>query len=1243
MRIRNWIIAASAAALVSPAPARGQTPTKAATRRPAAGAEIPANVFADAPGDTPEKKAERLQKIEKLTFDRRPSTILKDWSTSDADRKKDQEEENAKGKPETGPDPFDQDLKTFQKLVTVGNWPGVKAFLLGRPVEEAEALYKRLVEELPNASEAGAGGMALPGGQPMPQAAGLQEKNTLSNADVIGVASAAPRGLDGERVEALGRLLRAAIGQGHAVEDFLARVRAGLGGKSRAFPLTRRDAARLLAAADCPVEAGAFLPSPEKAEADDDREALNLLSRHFVALHDRDKKAADLEKAWEVTRAALAVGRVDRKQKAEALTRAVDLATRVRAELGKPWLEESFTRRPERGMEVLAAIGEATARGAQNRPMDPDARKKSLDLQKVAVEALLKAAPGRAAGWAGKLSLLASAWLTEAEFSNQFDDSTSLGPRMQRDPFGNLFFVNDNNNGMPNGMNGNQNMPRPVRVADVLESRPGGAWVGLLDPGLRPEFAAALARLYLKVGEEGLAFPYVERLAATHPDKARALADEFVRVWARNHDPNAEKNRTNPYMFMFGFERKAEGIPLTRSKQERNLRELAAWVKRLRALPAAGGLDEALLAKAFTSCHSEAEVYRVEAIEAVFGSVAGLKPETLAALVQQMRGNLLGLWRQPAVQEQNKTKRREKDIRLEVLRGYDVARAVAEGGLKTSPGHWAVVLAQAAVMHDEANYRQEIEPGPGFSKARKAALARFARAAALYAAKAPTLSEEEETPQAFEQWFRAGLGACDLPAIDEKTVPDARQPALIRAAILALPGPSAGRHMARFANDLFTHMSGLSPAVKFRYLSAGFEVVGDHSQAHEARKVYDYYKDLVTEIKLDAAVDGDTAVGHGRPFGVFVNIRHTREIERESGGFGRYLQNQNAGNNGFTYNFGRPLENYRDKFQEAATKALQEHFEVLSVTFQDDKVNSRAAAEYGWRVTPYAYVLLKARGPEVDKVPPVRLDLDFLDTSGYVILPVESPAVPIDAAPASPPARPFTGLAVTQTLDERQAGGGKLVLEIKAVARGLVPDLGQILDLRSPGFHQVKADDQGVSVSRFDPEGDTTAVLSERSWLVALRAVDGLPKPPETFRFAAAKVDGAEMTYQRYADADLTRVTPVIALNERYGRPSRARVGWAAGAAAVAIALAAAAAAFRAFRPRPGRERVDRFRMPEPVTPFSVLGLLREIQHDDGLSGPAGRELAASIHRLERHYFAEPSAAEPDLRAIATAWLRQVG
>src|SRR5690606_28434743 len=249
----------------------------------------------------------------------------------------------------------------------------------------------------------------------------------------------------------------------------------------------------------------------------------------------------------------------------------------------------------------------------------------------------------------------------------------------------------------------------------------------------------------------------------------------------------------------------------------------------------------------------------------------------------------------------------------------------------------------------------------------------------------------------------------------------------------------------RFANALFTRMSAVNPAVKYRYLKAGFEIVGDHPQAREARKVFDYYNDLVTEIQLRATIDGPDTVGHGRPFGVRVELRHTREIERESGGFGKYLQNQNDAR--FAYNYGRPTENYRDKFQEATVAALGEHFEVLSITFNHPDVNSKADTEYGWRRTPYAYLLLKARGPEVDTLPPLQIDLDFLDTSGYAVLPVASPPVPLDASRASPEPRPHENLEITQILDEREAKEGRLRLEIRATCNGLVPDLEQLLDL----------------------------------------------------------------------------------------------------------------------------------------------------------------------------------------------------
>ena len=47
----------------------------------------------------------------------------------------------------------------------------------------------------------------------------------------------------------------------------------------------------------------------------------------------------------------------------------------------------------------------------------------------------------------------------------------------------------------------------------------------------------------------------------------------------------------------------------------------------------------------------------------------------------------------------------------------------------------------------------------------------------------------------------------------------------------------------------------------------------------------------------------------------------------------------------FSYNYGRPLENYRDKFEEAVRTALAENFDVQSITFQaEDEIAAMGAS-----------------------------------------------------------------------------------------------------------------------------------------------------------------------------------------------------------------------------------------------------------------------------------------------------------
>ncbi|MCA8976810.1 MAG: hypothetical protein KDC98_18960, partial [Planctomycetes bacterium] len=740
---------------------------------------------------------ERLAKWKKLIFDRRPSSILKAWAAPEL-KPYDPAEEKREIQPELrelvmqefGVDPttvpapptdeaaktaaaekaleqkrMQRELEMFERDVTLSRWSAVAEFMRAFPEKSRKDAYEHFLKVLIQHPQ-------TPADQRVP--ANLQEKNRFSFEETLLLAGMAPEGFDKKQVALLAPLVKRAVDGGSVVEEYVRLLDVEVRKPEAEQRVDRREAALLLSAIGQETELGAFLPGPDAAEKDNDREALNLLARHYLAMFGKEKRNAHLEDAWRVTQAVLAKGEVGDEDKQEALLRAVELAPKVREELGPLWLEQSFTTQPERGMEIIATIGGEAAKGFQQRGADTDYRSKVLHLQKVAVEALLKAAPHLAEQWRPSLALLAAGWITEAAYSYQYSQSTRYGPVMERDSYGNIFWTSRRMGG------GGQ--VQAVEPADLVDAQPGSTWVDMLDAELRPHFATVSAQLFLKISEAERAFPFIEQLAAVNPRKAKELADEFLRVWMRENNPNLNNSRTNSYMFMYGFDRRASGIPLTRSKQERNLAELATWVERLRRLPI-GGVDQKLLGEAFMAAHSTAEVYQLDTIEHVFGDVGALEPVLLGELLSKMRTNLATLWRVPAVQEAGKTRRNEKEMLEEVAKGYDTALAVAEEVMARQGDHWALLALKAAIRHDQNNFAKEQKRDSGFSEARKESFELFERAAEDYARRVPDLRLDEETIGAFDTWFYAALGACDLGAIDEETVVAKTQLPLIRQAL----------------------------------------------------------------------------------------------------------------------------------------------------------------------------------------------------------------------------------------------------------------------------------------------------------------------------------------------------------------------------------------------------------------------------------------------------------------------------
>jgi hypothetical protein len=231
-------------------------------------------------------------------------------------------------------------------------------------------------------------------------------------------------------------------------------------------------------------------------------------------------------------------------------------------------------------------------------------------------------------------------------------------------------------------------------------------------------------------------------------------------------------------------------------------------------------------------------------------------------------------------------------------------------------------------------------------------------------------------------------------------------------------------------------------------------------------------------------------------------------------------------------------------------------------------------------------------------------------------------------------------LSVTQTLDERQADKGVLILEIKAVGVGLVPDLPDLCTLGWEGFEVVKTEDQGIGVKKFEEDADRNEVVSERAWTITLKAQEGLTELPKAFRFAEVKLPTKESLFQRYVDADLATVTQEVSLEKTYGQPSK-RWAWLLAGGVLAGLVLLGGVLWLALR-RTAAPVVAT--LPENPSPFVAAGLLRELRDRPEVTPAQRAAIDQDLAAVEQHFFsADPvGTPAPDLGALVRRWAEAV-
>jgi hypothetical protein len=1171
---------------------------------PEAGANIAKASAGTNTASSPEEK--RLQELLKLKFDRSPASILEAKARVTAQ---------------------DGSVESFRINVVSGRWSDVGAFVQKLPKDHALKVYEYLLTELER----------LPAPTGAPQQGAPAPASTLLPGDALALAEIAPAPLSEKQLGLLGALVARSVPENVSIEPVVKRLEEGIGQLGGKDSAKRELAAEVLLAARRPIEAARFLPP---LESNREAASLPLLDKHvrcvFAEARQNDLKPK-YQRAWDLNEKILSAESCPAEVRERAWRRCGDIARFLPSGIPVQWVKDNASRQPQIVANLIVSVAQQVAADRFVRGLD--LRQKNLEMQhQLAVSILDPGKPDSA--FIPALTLFARNWLEEAEYATRLYVSPRNNQMMtQFDPFGNPIYYGNQNIQQAS----NNNQPPAIAITEVLESSPSPAWLAALDETVRVRALIALIELNLKLEAEEKAADFIEQLAVLHPKEATRLANQTLRTWATSHDPQRNMpQRRGPVYYINGMYMGNQGIPLTRALQQRNLEELAALVKRLRAMPIQS-LEDSAIVSAFTAAHSQAEVFRAESIELVLGKVEEQKPETLAELLQVMRQRLATQWRKPSVQQQAKTNRNDAQIDAEVLRGYELLGSLIDAAVKRQPDNWRLNLTQAATWYDwaEFQYGKKVDLAIYVEK-REGSFNAFQRAADLYAATLPGLGEKDETPLVYQQWLNANLGASDLAMVTRQQEPSAGHIERVRKAIMALPGEAAERHLNSLAKAVASSTDSLPPNMKPGYMRAALKIVGDRSAAEDIKKLVTYYDGLLREIELSLRIDGETTVGHGISFGAFLTIRHTAEIERENaGGFGKYLRNNSQ--NPYFNPYGIAPVDHRDELEKQMREKLNERFEVVSVTFHDEKVQSRGYGRDGWRETPLAYLLLKARDASADRLPPIRVDIDFLDRYGPVVLPVESPVQLLDARPASLPSRPTSAIEVASVLDDRTLNEKKISLEVKATGRGIIPDFRELFEFTPVGFKIEELNDSGPAIQRFDSEGDELAGVCERNWMIKLRAESSGAIPSNEFQFPKPKDPTIKTTFKRYQDADLIDVPANLALA---GFPLRSSGLWRWGLLGIPM-IGIGLFAFAMSRRKAAINTVDEaYALPSPLNPFTALQFLRRIHADTkvNLSSEQRAELAKAIATIETHFFSpgKNGNPEPDLSSIGTEWVNRV-
>jgi thioredoxin-related protein len=1147
-----------------------------------------------------------------VKFDRSPSAILRVMQQ--------QMEATRAGKEISDDDRFVMD-------VTLGNWPAVKEYLRSLPEANAEKLFVQLLTDLRESRTV----------RSSDSSTRKQKSSMISLDDFFTLCEFYPGKNLAMHTVLLAELLKVILESGDYRTSLMETLEKGTPHFGGTDPKTRMAAVNLLFAMGMKLEGGKFLPPAELSKKNGD---INTLRMRIMYLDEKarvEKNGSALLEAWDLSQWIL-LNTSNNAEKQEAFSLTLSLLPLLEGPAAQAWFKSVFQENPLLGMKFLTTLGDSLLQNANGGGLKQ--REQRMALLARSVQALLDIAPDQS--WNKTLNALALCWAREAEVSIENYRKPRKNTR-----YGGMY--------IPPSERQPSSTFVPVNV--VLAASPEGKWFERLEKDNQVQVLTLKARLCMKTEEMEPAKKLIDQLAKDNPKQCTTLFNDYLRAWSvlANNTPSEmdpEMQERMRYHSMYGMQNRvgAEGIPLTRARQVRNLQYLATLLKDIQRLtlePVSG----ATAVTVFTECHSTAEVFLREDMENVFGPFEKMSAEVRVQLIAGMRSRLADSWRKIETQAGAKTNRSELQMIAEVTRGYRILQALIQSSEKDNDD-WKYHRLKAMALYDSAEYyyslRDKELPNTAdkytlaeYTRQRDEGLKSFAKSALCYSKVAPELHPAEHSVLVYLHWFYVTLGASDLAHLKRSTDYNLDYLADIRKAIDLLPAELKEKHLQLLSEAILSASSQVGPDVKTRFLSASLSLLGDHPASRPVKKFLDYYAELQGELKLKVSVDAEqptSVVGSTKSFGLLIELEHTSNIERESGGFGRYLQGANQ-----NY-YGRPSPvDFREAFRKYITDALKKQFEIASLVFATPSVKSRPTARANWNVTPLAYVLLKVKDQSVDAIPPIQMDMVFADTQGSVVLPLLSDILPIDAR-TEPAATPVKDLVITQVLDDRDLAKGKLKLQIDAAANGLIPAFEELFDLQLEKLvleGKLADSDRGLVIEKIETDASRISPVCQRSWELTFV----MPKEQVVvFSFPVIKklFKEAKVTNKRYEEADIVeapaRVTITVAqVATRF---------YLYGIAGVLVAALVIGLLFR-LRKAPVAEVVAH-RLPETLTAFTLSNYLRHLEADAtlALSEKERQALHQDIERVEKAYFSPDTqseqSAKPDLQQILANYKRGV-